>query len=103
MQVTTIGWILLIAGPLLMLFRPRWVYVVTIFFFPLTATVGINVCSGLTASGVQASMYLGSLLMLRYCTSILRNMTIPIPRKGRTALIWLGLFIAVTAISLIMP
>jgi hypothetical protein len=103
MQVTPIGWILLIAGPLLMLLRPRWLYVVTVFFLPFTATAVLNVGSGLNVSGVQASLYLGSLLMLRYAALILWKMSVPIPRNGRVALFWLAIFIGITAISLVMP
>ena len=103
MEVTPIGWILLIAGPVFMLLRPHWLYVITVFFLPFTATAVINVGSGLNASGLQASMYLGSLLMLRYGASIVSRRAIPIPKNGRVALFWMGMFIVVTAVSLVMP
>lgn len=103
MQVTPIGWVLLIVGPLLAILRPRWLYVATIFSLPFTATDIINVGTGVNASGVQAPMYLGCLLLLRYCFVSLKRMSFPLPRKGRTCLYWLGGFIAITALSLIMP
>ncbi len=94
---------MLIGGPLLMVFRPKWLYVATIFFLPFTATAAINVGSGENTSGVQASMFLGTLLMLKVCASTLWKMSFPLPRRGRMCLFWLGVFIAVTALSLIMP
>jgi len=103
MAITPIGWVLLIMGPLLMIVRPRWLYIATIFFLPFTATAVINVGSGLNASGVQASMYLGSLLILRWVVGFLRRGAFPVPRTGRASLLWLGLFIAAVALSLIMP
>lgn len=103
MEVTPIGWILLVTGPLLMIFRPRWLYLVTIFFLPFTATDLINVGSGANVSGLQASMYLGSLLILRHFVIFIRRKTLSIPRSGRTSLIWMGAFIAITMLSLIMP
>jgi O-antigen ligase len=102
MEVTPIGLILLIAGPLMMM-RPSWLYAATIFLLPFTATDLINVGSGDNASGLQASMYLGSLLILRRSTQLLLRGKISIPNCGKTALVWLGLFIAVTVISLSMP
>jgi O-Antigen ligase len=103
MEVTPIGWILLVIGPLLMILRPKWLYIATIFFLPFTATDVINVGSDLNASGLQASMYLGSLLILRHVGGFLRRGTFPFPRSGRNSLVWLGVFIVVTMLSLIMP
>jgi hypothetical protein len=103
MQVTPIGWILLIVGPLLAIFRPRWLYILTIFSLPFTATDIINVGSGLDISGVQAPMYLGCLLLLRHCLVSVKRLSFPLPRKGRICLYWMAIFIAVVAVSLVMP
>jgi O-antigen ligase len=103
MEVTPIGWILLFVGLLLAIFRPRWLYIVTIFSLPFTATDIINVGSGLNASGVQAPMYLGSLLLIKHGLLALRGMSFPFPQKNRACLIWLGTFVAVIALSLVMP
>jgi hypothetical protein len=103
MEVTPIGWILLIIGPLLMFLRPRWLYFVTIFFLPFTATDVVNVGSGLNVSGLQASMYLGSLLILRWISGVLQKGRLPVPATARIPLVWLGFFISITILSLVMP
>src|SRR5580693_7849006 len=103
MEVTPIGWILLLAGPILMFLRPKWLYVAAIFSLPFTATAVINVGSGVDSSSVQAPMYFGLLLLLRYFASALRKMKFSVPRVGRWPLFCLGLFIAVATLSLIMP
>ena len=51
MEVTPIGWILLLVGPVLMVLRPRWLYVATIFFLPFTATDLINVGNDMNLPG----------------------------------------------------
>lgn len=103
MEVPPIGWLLILIGLWFMVLRPKWLYALTIFFLPFTATAAINVGSGENTSGVQASLFLGSLMMLRVCASALWKMSFPLPRKGRMCLFWLGAFIAVAALSLIMP
>ncbi|MDR3736250.1 MAG: O-antigen ligase family protein [Acidobacteriaceae bacterium] len=103
MEVTPIGWLLLVIGPLLMLFRPKWLYVVTIFSLPFTATDIVNVGNGDTYSGVQTPMFFGALLILRYGFSFLTKMSLPLPRKGTASLVCLGIFIAIATLSLIMP
>ncbi len=103
MAVPPIGLLLLLAGPVLMVVRPRWLYIATVFFLPFTATAVINVGSGANASAVQASMYLGSLLILRYAALYIRRAELPFPRISRSSLVWLGLFTATTAVSLVMP
>jgi O-antigen ligase len=103
MEVTPIGWVLLVVGPLLMIVRPKWLYIATVFFLPFTATDIVNVGSGLNVSGLQASMFLGALLILRFIADAFRKKGLPILRAGNGSLVWLGLFTAVTALSLIMP
>ncbi|GAC1422668.1 MAG: hypothetical protein NVSMB62_18570 [Acidobacteriaceae bacterium] len=103
MAVPPIGLLLLLLGPILMIVRPRWLYIATIFFLPFTATAVINVGSGANASAVQASMYLGALLIGRYAVVYARKGVLPFPQVSRSSLVWLGLFIAVTVVSLVMP
>jgi O-antigen ligase len=103
MAVTPIGWILLIVGPLLLIARTRWLYMATVFFLPFTATGVINIGSGYNSSAVQVSMYLGSLLILRHLAGFLVKGKLPFPIAERASLVWLGLFIAATALSLMMP
>jgi len=103
MHVTPIGLILILVGPLLMLFRPKWLYIATIFSLPFTATGVVNVGSGLDASAVQVPMFLGALLILRVLFSSLWKMSIPLPRNGKICLLWLGVFLGVATLSLVMP
>jgi hypothetical protein len=103
MQITPIGWLLIPLGVLLAVIRPRWLYLLTVFLLPFTATAVINVGTGQNASGLQASMYLGSLLLARYCFALLGTAYLPLPRAGRGGIAWLALFVAVAAISLVMP
>ena len=105
MEITPIGWLLLPAGLLLAVAQPKWLYCLTLFLLPFTATAVINVGSGADASGVQASMYLGSLLMVRFGAGLLLRGSLPLPppRSGRSAMVWLGLFLAIVALSLVMP
>jgi hypothetical protein len=103
MEITPIGYILLVVAPLMMMLRPKWLYNATIFFLPFTATDLINVGTGEAASGLQASMYLGALLVFRYSVKVLLRRKITLPKKGTSALAWLGLFVATTITSLIMP
>ena len=103
MQVTAVGLALLLLGLVLAIARPAWLYIATIFFLPFTATEIVNVGSGPSASGVQASMYFGSLLILTRILSVLWKMKLQLPRRGRVSLVWMGLFVAVTGLSLAMP
>jgi len=103
MEITPIGWPLLFAGPMLALWRPKWLYVLTLFLLPFTATAVINVGSGETASGLQASIYLGTWLLLRYCGSALWRLRFPLPQRGRAAVFWLGIFMGIVVLSLIQP
>lgn len=103
MEVTPIGWVFLIIGPLLMVVEPAWLYLVAIFFLPFTATEVANVGSDLNASGIQASMFLGSLLILRHTLSIVWRMSFWLPTRGRKTILLLGTFVATTGLSLAMP
>lgn len=103
MGVTPIGWALLLTGMALVVLRPAWLYVVTIFFLPFTATEVLNVGSGPNASGLQAAMFFGSLLLMRQFYVVLTTLRIRIPLYGRSSLLWLAAFVATTALSLVMP
>ena len=48
-------------------------------------------------------MYLGCLLLLRHCLVSVKRLSFPLPRKGRICLYWMAIFIAVVAVSLVMP
>jgi hypothetical protein len=102
-EITAIGWILFILGPTLLAVRPRWLYAIAVFSMPFTGTEVANVGSGLDASGVQVSMFLGSLLLFRHVLRAFWRMRFWFPRHGRGSVIWLGSFTAVTGLSLIMP
>jgi len=103
MEITPIGWLLVPMGILLAATRPRWLYLFAVFLLPFTATAVINIGEGEHASGVQASLYLGSLLLVRTCILLIWRPYIPLPRMGLSALIWMGIFVAIAVISLVMP
>jgi hypothetical protein len=103
MEITPIGWVLLLLGPALMLFKPKWLYNLAIFFLPFSATEIANVGSGGEASGVQAPMFLGMLVVLRAGYIFLRKPKFQLPQRSKTQIFWLGVFIASTVVSLVMP
>lgn len=101
--MTPIGWVFLIVGPVLAVSRRRWLYAVTVFFLPFTATGVANIGTGEDASAVQISMYLGTFLIARFVFDWIRTAKVLWPRSERTALGWLAAFLVSTAVSLVMP
>lgn len=103
MEVTPIGWILVPLALGLYFFRPSRLYSLMVFFLPFSATAVLNIGSGASASGVQASMLFGSLWMAKelrplWRRSITDNET-NLQRPARRLL----LFLLVVAMSLVMP
>ena len=103
MSVTLVGAVLIPLALYLALAKPRRLYLIAVFFLPFTATAVINVGRGQTASGVQVSLFLAFLLLLRYCVTIWRSRSIPLARVGKAGLIHLGLFVLAVILSLVMP
>lgn len=103
MEVTPIGWILLPLGIVLYWASPRLLYVLTLFFLPFSATAVVNVGSADSASGLQASMFFGSLWILTELSSLFHCSQLPRFQPLRTPVRQLVLFVLVAGVSLIMP
>lgn len=99
MEVTWIGMILLPLGLLLAILSPKWLYNLTVFLIPFTATAVLN--SG-TYSSVFAVQYLGILWMLRYWADLLLVPELLIKREYFEPF-WLWFFGLVVITSMIMP
>jgi O-antigen ligase len=101
--VTPIGWILIPLGIALYFFAPARLYACMVFFLPFSATAVVNVGSGDTASGVQATIFLGALWMAKELPRFLaakdsssrENLHVP-----SSQLRW---FVIIAMLSLIMP
>ncbi|OGU15799.1 MAG: hypothetical protein A2076_14450 [Geobacteraceae bacterium GWC2_53_11] len=103
MEVTWIGLIILPLGLLLAFLSPRWLYYLTVFSIPFSATALLNSGSESSKFAVQ---YLGMLWMIRYwITRGMRLIQIPTLRinKESFAPFWLWFFGVVVTASMIMP
>lgn len=103
MEITPIGWILIPLGVALALVRPKWLYYLTIFFAPFSATSVLNHGSGSAASGVMPYMLLAFLLFLRELANALTRFSIRFARSIRRFVYMLLLFLGVCGASLVMP
>ncbi len=74
-----------------------------IFFLPFSATAVVNVGTGDAASGLQATMFLGTLWMARELPKYLSAKDSPIKRNLRVPAKQLQWFVLVALLSLIVP
>lgn len=103
MEITPIGWILIPLGVILFFAYPTWLYVLTIFFAPFSATAVVNVGSGDSASGVQAYLMFASLLIMQKLLCALLRLKVRFSKTIRKPLRLLFLFVASCLASLVMP
>ena len=103
MSITLTGLVLIPLGIFAFLARPRWLFALAVFFAPFSATSLINVGSGDTGSGLQPSIFLGGLMLLRFALESTYRMRISLPTAIRKPLLLVFLFVAVCSVSLIMP
>ena len=103
MDITPIGWILIPLGFLLLIARPKWLYILTILFAPFSATSILNHGSGNEASGIMPYFFFGALLLLYDAMAILSRMRIRIAKPIRKPIAYLFLFLCVCIMSLAMP
>jgi hypothetical protein len=105
MAVTPIGWVLIPLGLVLFLLRPRWLYALTIFFVPFSATAVINRGSGDSASGFSPYLFFGFLMLLRECVdlALARHLKFRFARPLRKPLYLLIGFVLVCLSTLVMP
>ena len=102
MEITPIGWILIPLG-ILLLSRPKWLYILAVFFTPFTATAIINRGSGDTAAGIQPYLYFGAMLFLRKALELTYSLRFRLLRSIRRPLLIYLSFVCVCAISVVMP
>ena len=103
MVLTPIGWLLIPLGIILFIVRPHWLYVLTIFFAPFSATSIINTGGGDSGQGFSPFLFFGFLLLLREYAGVAFRMKIRILPATQRPLNLLYLFTAVCLVSLIMP
>jgi hypothetical protein len=103
MSVTPIGWVLIPLGLVLLILRPRWLFILTVFFVPFSATAVINRGSGDSASGISPYLFFGFLMLLRECVNLTRRFRFRFARPLRRPLYLLMGFVLVCLASLIMP
>jgi hypothetical protein len=102
MEITPIGWILIPLGVLLF-FRPKWLYILAVFFTPFTATAIVNRGTGENAAGIQPYLWFGTILIFRKAFDLAYSLRFRLRHNiRRPLLIYLG-FVCVCIISLSMP
>lgn len=102
MQVTFPGFFLLPIGFLLCFFSPRFLYYLTIFFIPFSATSLVNSQSG---APLMATQYLGALLIYRTILEVALAQKVPVAAKFKDdkSFFFMALFSGVVIVTMIMP
>jgi hypothetical protein len=103
LDVPPIGWILILLGFGCFVFARRFLYPLTIFFVPFSATAVINIGSKDNASGLQATIFLGSLWMMSEIFTFFRDKNSALRENLVKPMKYLGWFVGVAALSLLMP
>jgi hypothetical protein len=104
MEIYLIGWIVIPISIYLFVFKPNWLYQLTIFFIPFTGTAVFKLnLSSFNAEGIRASLFLGFLCLLRHMITAFFKQKIIYPFSQKNTLNILFLLAFVILISLIMP
>jgi O-antigen ligase len=103
MEITPIGWVLLALGAAFLFVAPSFLYPLMVFFLPFSATALANLGSADSSSGVQASMFFGTLWMLRELPKFGQYLTVLGKENLRPPVRRLTLFVGVVVLSLVMP
>lgn len=103
MEITPIGWILLPLAVISYWLAPQILYPLAVFFLPFSATAVVNVGSVDSSSGVQASMLFGALWIVRELPALGQFPPLQSKQRLRTPVFFLGLFVFVVLLSLVMP
>ncbi|MFP5228297.1 MAG: O-antigen ligase family protein [Acidobacteriota bacterium] len=105
MSITPIGWVLIPLGLVLFFLRPGWLYVLTVFFVPFSASAVISRGTGESASGFSPFLYFGFLMLLRECVTLTltRRFQFRFARSVRKPLYLLMNFVLVCLSTLVMP
>lgn len=102
MQVTFPGFFLLPIGFLLCFLSPKFLYYLTIFFIPFSATSLVNSQSG---APLMATQYLGGLLIYRTILDVVfeKKISVAARFKEDKSIFFMALFIVVVIVTMIMP
>lgn len=103
MTITPIGFLLIPLGIILFLLRPGWLYYLLVFFAPFSATSILNSGNGDSGSGLQPSIFVGTLLLLRKLIDCAYTLRIRVSRRLRLSVALAASFGLVCALSLVMP
>jgi len=101
MSITETGYILIFLTFYGLVFNPKFLYGLTIFFIPFSATAVINIGNIGEGSAIQPYMFIGSVWMLSF---YIRNIgKLKISSKEFNPIAYLAMFILAALISLLMP
>ncbi len=100
MTITWLGAICFPLGAFLFFVVPRWIYAITIFCIPFTATSLLNMASGVPLSPLQ---FFGSLFIAQQTLMLMARGRTKFFLRGDRSLLFLLLFLAVVLLSMIMP
>jgi hypothetical protein len=103
LEVTPIGWALIPLGIIFFLVAPDRLYFWMVFFLPFSATAVVNIGSGDSASGVQATIFFGALWMVRELPRFVGARDSRAGQNLRQPANQLRWFVLVALVSLIMP
>jgi len=105
MNITYTGIVIIILGLYGMLLSRKFLYDITIFFIPFSATAVINVGSDDNGSAIQPFMFLGMLWLICLVISNAKKNVInkPINKAEMRAILLLVGFAAIVLLSLVMP
>jgi hypothetical protein len=103
LSMTVLGVIFAAIGLLALAFSSKWLYRLTIFSIPFSATTVMNFGSGDTSSGIQVWMYFGLLWLIRESGLTLMFPWRSMPRIAIGRVSCVLLFVFVLLLSLLMP
>jgi hypothetical protein len=101
--MTPLGYLLLPAGVVGLLFSRKWLYRLFVFWTLFSASSVANFGEGENASALQVWMLFGSLWLLRVLFEHLNRLSFALDRRIARSSIWLIAFMFVAACSLVMP
>jgi len=99
MEITWLGFLLLPLGAIFFMVAPRWLYIITVFSIPFTATSLLNTHSGVPLSPLQ---FFGLLFIVRQLLSTRTGRITKESAEDHSKSL-LILFLGVVVLSMIMP
>lgn len=101
--MTILGYICLPVGIICFLFSEKWLFRLFVFWTLFSATSAINFGDQDTASALQLWMLFGALWLLRRTIRLISDFSFSVDRRILTPCLWLGGFVLVASVSLVMP